>query len=80
MMLCGKREASSCLKAQNLEDVEEGGGVSWSVGQGIHLVMADLLWSHSDGRELWMLHAYPALVASWTGDCLECLLGAKETF
>lgn len=46
MMLCRKREASSCLKAQNWEDVEEGGGASWSVGQGTHLVMANLLWSY----------------------------------
>lgn len=80
MMLCGKREASSYLKAPNWEDAEEGGGASWNMGQGIHLVMADLSWSNSDGRELWMLHAYPALAASWAGDCLECLLGARKAF
>lgn len=35
MMLCGKREATSYLKAnKNWEDVEEGGGVSWSVRSG----------------------------------------------
>jgi hypothetical protein len=37
-------------------------------GQGIHLGVADLLWSHSNSRALWVLHAYPALVASCTGD------------
>lgn len=34
MMLCGKRETSSYLKAKNWEDGEEGGGASWSVGSG----------------------------------------------
>lgn len=49
-------------------------------GQGIHLGMAHLLWSYSDVRELWVLQAYPALVASCTRDCLECLLGDREAF
>lgn len=62
-MLRPKRETSSYLKAnKSWEDMEEEGRASWSRVGVIQLSMANLLWwPHSDGRELWLPHACPAL-------------------